>query len=41
MTIEIVAIEKLRKIDRVDELIGCFMEHVLREKGEGSEHDGL
>jgi len=33
MTIEIVAIEKLRKINMVDEFIGCLMEHDLRENG--------
>jgi hypothetical protein len=30
MTIEIVAIEKLRKINMADEFIGYLMEHVLR-----------
>jgi len=29
MTIKIVDIEKLRKINMEDELIGCLMEHVL------------
>jgi hypothetical protein len=41
MTIEIVDIEKLRKINMADEFIGCFLEHVLRENGQRSEHDGL
>ncbi len=41
MTIEIVAIEKIRKINMVDEFIGCLTAHVLRENGKGSEHDGL
>jgi len=31
MIIEIVDIEKLRKINMADEFIGCLMEHVLRE----------
>jgi len=29
MTVEIVDIEKLGKINMVDESIGCLMEHVL------------
>ena len=29
MTIDIVDIEKLRKINTVDGFIGCLMEHVL------------
>jgi hypothetical protein len=33
MTIEIVHIEKLRKINVADEFISCLMEHVLRENG--------
>jgi hypothetical protein len=33
MTIEIVDIEKLRKINMVEEFIGCLMEHVLGENG--------
>ena len=33
MTIEIVDIEKLRKMNMADEFIGCFMDHVLRENG--------
>ena len=33
MTIEIVDIEKLRKINMGDGFIGCLMEHVLRENG--------
>ena len=41
MNIGIVDIEKLRKISMADEFIGCFLEHVLRENGQGSEHDGL
>ncbi len=32
MTIKIVDIEKLRKINMADEFIDCLMEHVLREK---------
>jgi hypothetical protein len=32
MTIEIVDIEKLRKIKMADEFRGCLMEHVLPEK---------
>ena len=35
MTIEIVDIEKAKKINMSDELIGCLMEHVLRENGLG------
>jgi hypothetical protein len=31
MTIEIVDIDKLRKINMVDQFIGCLMEHFLRE----------
>jgi hypothetical protein len=31
MTIEIVGIEKLRRIEMVDEFIGCLVEHVLRQ----------
>jgi len=35
MTIEIVDIEKLRKINMADEFIGCLMEHVfVREQVE-------
>jgi len=30
MSMDKIAIEKLRKINRVDEFIGCLMEHVLR-----------
>jgi hypothetical protein len=33
MTVEIVDIETLTKIDMVDESIGCLMEHILRENG--------
>jgi hypothetical protein len=33
MTIEIVDIEKLRKMNMTDKFIGCFMDHVLRENG--------
>ncbi len=32
MTIQIVDIEKLRKINMADEFIDCLMKHVLREK---------
>jgi len=35
MTLEIVDIGKVRKIDMADELIGCLMEHVLRGNGLG------
>jgi len=31
MTIEIVDIEKLRRINMADEFIGCLIENILRE----------
>jgi hypothetical protein len=33
MTVEILDIEKVRKINMADEFIGCLMEHVLGENG--------
>jgi hypothetical protein len=33
MTIEIVDIEKLGRINMADEFIGCLIEHILRENG--------
>jgi hypothetical protein len=33
MTIGIVDIEKLRKVNMADGFIGCLMEHILRENG--------
>ena len=41
MTIEIVDVENLRKVNMADEFIGCLTEHVLRESRWRAEHGRL